>query len=301
MSTVQIDKATLERMLDLFELLNEANGGHWIVYNDDIDTFNGVETELRAALAAAPALLQAHTLPPPTQRDQWFYEQGRLAERDPRSHPSQAVEPDPDAMRYDFDGYGWSYIDGGSGSNWRARINGAEPLYAKKPKPAAPAKPCILSQEHSDNAAVDKFAAAMKEKLSQARDKGRGGWESCSEETLSKMLRDHVEKGDPRDVANFCMFIHTLGYRIAPAAPAKPEGYAKQLIEALYENGDPVSVDAAEWLEKQPTTPAKPLSDEQIFEIAETFGAFQYGDAQGFKRIAFARAIEAAHGIKETS
>jgi hypothetical protein len=37
-----------------------------------------------------------------------------------------------------------------------------------------------------------------------------------------------------------------------------------------------------------------PLSDEQIDEIAEPFGFFMYGDAQGDKRTAFARAIESA-------
>jgi hypothetical protein len=41
---------------------------------------------------------------------------------------AQSVEPV--AMRYDFDGYGWQYIDNGSGSNWRNRIKGAEPVYA---------------------------------------------------------------------------------------------------------------------------------------------------------------------------
>lgn len=43
---------------------------------------------------------------------------------------------------------------------------------------------------------------------------------------------------------------------------------------------------------------AEPLTDDQIFELAEPFGAFQYGDAQGDKRKEFARAIEAFHGIK---
>jgi hypothetical protein len=32
-------------------------------------------------------------------------------------------------MRYDFDGYGYKYIDNGSGSDWRTRIKDAEPLY----------------------------------------------------------------------------------------------------------------------------------------------------------------------------
>ena len=46
------------------------------------------------------------------------------------------------------------------------------------------------------------------------------------------------------------------------------------------------------------TPQRKPLTDEKIFDLAEPFGAFQYGDAQGHKRLEFARAIEAAHGIK---
>lgn len=41
------------------------------------------------------------------------------------------------------------------------------------------------------------------------------------------------------------------------------------------------------------------LTDEQIFEIAEPFGAFEFGDAQGDKRLAFARAIlAAAHAVQ---
>lgn len=41
----------------------------------------------------------------------------------------------------------------------------------------------------------------------------------------------------------------------------------------------------------------EPLSDEQIDKIGEPFGYFQYGDAQGDKRRAFARAVERAHRI----
>lgn len=42
-----------------------------------------------------------------------------------------------------------------------------------------------------------------------------------------------------------------------------------------------------------PTAQAHPaeVTDEQILEVAEPFGAFEYGDAQGDKRIDFARAI----------
>lgn len=82
---------------------------------------------------------------------------------------------------------------------------------------------------HPDDAAVDAFAAAMKAKLAAARAKGRGGWQDrsdCSQQRLSDMLRAHVVKGDPRDVANFCMFLHQRGEGILPASPAGvPEGW----------------------------------------------------------------------------
>jgi hypothetical protein len=36
---------------------------------------------------------------------------------------------EPVAIRYDFDGYGYQYIDSGSGSDWQSRVKG-ELLYA---------------------------------------------------------------------------------------------------------------------------------------------------------------------------
>ena len=43
-------------------------------------------------------------------------------------------QDEPVAMRYDFDGYGYKYIDIGSGSDWQTRIKDAEPVYSK-PQP----------------------------------------------------------------------------------------------------------------------------------------------------------------------
>lgn len=75
---------------------------------------------------------------------------------------------------------------------------------------------------HADDAAVDRFAAALKAKLSAARAKGRCGWQNAEpgmQQRLSDMLRAHVEKGDPRDVANFAMFLFCRGESILPEAP----------------------------------------------------------------------------------
>jgi hypothetical protein len=70
---------------------------------------------------------------------------------------------------------------------------------------------------HLDDWWVDLFAKEMKDKLAKARDKGRGGWQDCAPESLSHMLREHVDKGDPRDVANFCMFLWALRSPISAA------------------------------------------------------------------------------------
>lgn len=73
------------------------------------------------------------------------------------------------------------------------------------------AQPLLL---HPDDAAVDRFAAAMKAKLASARAKGRSGWEDkaqCQQESLALDLRKHVHKGDPVDVANFAMMLHQRG------------------------------------------------------------------------------------------
>jgi hypothetical protein len=38
------------------------------------------------------------------------------------------MKQEPVAIRYDFDGYGYKYMDSGSGSDWQTRVDG-EPLY----------------------------------------------------------------------------------------------------------------------------------------------------------------------------
>lgn len=73
---------------------------------------------------------------------------------------------------------------------------------------------------HSDDAAVDRFAEAMKAKLATKRADGRGGWDNkkvCSQALLSDLLRGHVDKGDPVDVANFSMMLHQRGEAIMSA------------------------------------------------------------------------------------
>jgi hypothetical protein len=83
---------------------------------------------------------------------------------------------------------------------------------------------------HPDDEAVDRFAAVLKDKLTVARAKGRGGWQDKAEVTadeLTDMLVGHLWKGDPRDVANFCMFLWERGERITLADNPRMERAAE--------------------------------------------------------------------------
>lgn len=68
--------------------------------------------------------------------------------------------------------------------------------------------------DHTDNDAIDYFADKMKAKMAIARAKGHEGWDDptrCSPDTLVRLMYAHAEKGDPVDVANFCMMLDWYG------------------------------------------------------------------------------------------
>jgi len=112
--------------------------------------------------------------------------------------------------------------------------------YELTPEPEHPDSP---HQSHPDDLAVDRFAAAMKAKLAKKRADGRGGWDDkaeCSAEFLSKLLRGHVEKGDPLDVGNFAMMLHQRGEGIASAAPSDWSEHEDEISDAI---GDSIDMD----------------------------------------------------------
>ena len=63
---------------------------------------------------------------------QLYLKQLAITHSDTQSHPIEPV-----AMRYDFDGYGYMYIDSGSGSDWQTREKGeflyTKPFFNQKP------------------------------------------------------------------------------------------------------------------------------------------------------------------------
>lgn len=98
----------------------------------------------------------------------------------------------------------------------------------------APSQIPFVRPRHTDDRHVEEFAAAMRDKLALKRAEGRGGWEDkdhCSNEHLSRLLHEHIAKGDPVDVANFAMMIHQRGERIGDD-PGSAE-LERQLSEAV--------------------------------------------------------------------
>ena len=71
-----------------------------------------------------------------------------------------------------------------------------------------------LFEAVTDDMAVDRFAAAMKEKLRLAREKGRSGWRRMKADEITLALMEHLLKGDPVDIANYVMFLHQTGEEI---------------------------------------------------------------------------------------
>ncbi len=76
--------------------------------------------------------------------------------------------------------------------------------------PQTPEVNAALNPGHPDDDAVDAFAAEMKFKLARKRRQGYTGWNTyaCTDAQLAHMLLEHVPKGDPIDIANFCMMLH---------------------------------------------------------------------------------------------
>ncbi len=67
---------------------------------------------------------------------------------------------------------------------------------------------------HRDDAAADRYALALKEKLALSRTKGRHGWEHpdiCSEAYLAELLVRQLSKGNPgtfEDIGCIAMMLH---------------------------------------------------------------------------------------------
>ncbi len=94
-----------------------------------------------------------------------------------------------------------------------------------------------LLQTHPDELAIDIFAAKLKAKMAATRAAGRTGWNDpgeCTTEDLSIGLRVCVGKGDPVDVALYCMMLEARGAKVLGIKPLAMSAEAKaSLLEEI--------------------------------------------------------------------
>jgi hypothetical protein len=93
----------------------------------------------------------------------------------------------------------------------------SSPQMPPMPKSRATTNPALMSDASKDESSINSFADAMSKKMSAKRAKGRSGWHlphRTSGKALSEHLRECVDKGDPVDVANYCMMLYSRGERI---------------------------------------------------------------------------------------
>ncbi|GEK48940.1 hypothetical protein HPA02_32230 [Bisbaumannia pacifica] len=142
----------------------------------------------------------------------------RIADEDRVDHPMHTMK---DGEPYEFTSPGW-----------RSKM-GRDLHHALKGAPAT------SLARHPDDAAVDRFAAAMKAKLADARAKGRDGWDDpskCTAEFLADQLVGHVSKGNAgnlEDIANLAMMLHQRSDDPKVVAQVVARRDAKMKAEAL--------------------------------------------------------------------
>lgn len=84
-----------------------------------------------------------------------------------------------------------------------------EKIRAKQKKKPHPDD--VLPVGGEDDQKVNEFTAAIRDKMALVRAKGRGDWKEHSASDLQDALTEHVRKGDPVDVAIFCMMLWHMG------------------------------------------------------------------------------------------
>ena len=125
-------------------------------------------TEIARGLAdAAPvAPTMVDMVPPATSRDRWMYEQGRLAERDPRTSKAAPVAPiEPFGWVKSREMTGWAKA-GGSINLWRKKFDCDTPVFlasvAPEAAPVAPApQPAPVAEDAEIRKALDDAATAL--------------------------------------------------------------------------------------------------------------------------------------------
>jgi hypothetical protein len=113
-------------------------------------------------------------------------------------------------------------------------------------------------------------------------------WISCAHPDLVNRITPAVEavlrqvaaesKDSHARIYTQAEVVRAIEIAASPQAAAVPEGYSQTVIDALYENGDPVSVDAAEEIQR-------------LLAAAVPEAVARDANAQMYERIANARGV----------
>lgn len=131
-------------------------------------------------------------------------------------------------------------------------------LFADELSRRLTAQPAVAGEGTSQNVAdlhpntallVKNFAKALAEKLRAAEIKYgyNHGWSRMDwENECRHKLYEHLAKGDPRDVANYCAFMWTHGWSTAPSpSPADPARERQRFVEWRANEPSPVAYEDA--------------------------------------------------------
>ena len=139
---------------------------------------------------------------------------------------------------------------------------------------------------------IPQEAAAELRRLQTENEQLRAGYDAARLEIAS--LKAQHEGGKSEALADLA-YAHgmTTGWNLCIAD--KHDEFAR--IRSMRSSQAISTIESPQPAAQAQLAGRKPLTDEAIFDIAEPFGSFAHGDAQGDKRRDFVRAIEAAHGI----
>ena len=143
---------------------------------------------------------------------------------------AKLAQQEPVAMRYDFDGYGYQYIDSGSGSDWRTRIPDAEAVYAAPQQADRQRVPEGYVQERKSAA---QLAEELARQMYRQHPTYRGVTPLLWENAPSEVRAEWVQKASAMLAA-------------APEAPAQASAVDERAeFEAWYVNSDGLGVSSA--------------------------------------------------------
>lgn len=106
---------------------------------------------------------------------------------------------------------------------------------------APPGTPVPFVPQHPDEAAVDRFAAAIKAELAFQRTRGKGGWETCDANKLRAGVRRHT---NPVKAGAYLMMLHARNDSAGGSMHGADRGDIQRVEAALAETGQELGKDA---------------------------------------------------------